>query len=176
LLIISRSDNLAGTYGNETYYVASETAASTFSIPYASLINNETEFLFMTGDRSKYLVAKYKDLQSTMALPVSYSSGNKSLMNFSNSVSLISPGAAYIWMNHNVNWDPMISPTGNRNAAIYSMSTFAYEKGVQFLLVEGSSNIYNGYLALGGANVFIRHNNTCPAIGNCHFIFVRIFL
>jgi hypothetical protein len=79
LLIPPRSDNLAGTYGNETYYVASDSAASTFSIPYASLINDETEFLFMTGDRSKYLVAKYKDLKSTKALPVSYSSENTSL-------------------------------------------------------------------------------------------------
>jgi hypothetical protein len=65
LLIPPRSDNLAGTYGNEATYVANETAASTFSIPYASLINDETEFLFMTGDRSKYLVAKYKEFKNS---------------------------------------------------------------------------------------------------------------
>jgi hypothetical protein len=56
--------------------VANETAASTFSIPYASLINDETEFLFMTGDGNHKLVAKYKDLKGigNRALTVSYNS------------------------------------------------------------------------------------------------------
>jgi hypothetical protein len=48
-------DNLAGTdvYGT---YVADDRANATFSVPFSALLTPATELLFMTGDRSEYLV------------------------------------------------------------------------------------------------------------------------
>jgi hypothetical protein len=56
-------DNLAGTdvYGT---YEANSTSGNTFSIVFQGLVNNSTEIMFMTGDRTQYVVTKIGGLTS----------------------------------------------------------------------------------------------------------------
>lgn len=64
------SDSLAGTsvYGS---YVPGSSSSNTFSVAYNLIFNNNpsTEFLFMTGDKTVFLLTTWAQLSSTSSNP-----------------------------------------------------------------------------------------------------------
>jgi hypothetical protein len=78
------SDNLNGTdvYGS---YEANPTSDNTFSVPFSGLITSATDVLFMSGDRSQYLVMKYEGTKAhgaAMVLAASYSSSSLCVLQY----------------------------------------------------------------------------------------------
>jgi hypothetical protein len=72
-----RRDYLTGTEAYGTY-VANATSGTTFSIEFSALVKSDTDIMFMSGDRSRFLVTKHatvvKTRGSALPLPASLSS------------------------------------------------------------------------------------------------------
>jgi hypothetical protein len=69
--------------GSDVYgtYEANQTSGSTFSIEFSGLINSDTDVMFMTGDRTQFLVSKHSTVVKARgsALPLSASLSSASL-------------------------------------------------------------------------------------------------
>jgi hypothetical protein len=79
-MIVVCRDYLVGSdvYGT---YEANPTSGNTFSIEFSGLVNSDTDVMFMTGDRTQFLVSKLSTVVKARgsALPLSASLSSASL-------------------------------------------------------------------------------------------------